>query len=112
MAIKFIGLNKLDASEIDLVRDLSDKSFSKILRGLPRAFLTMKIEHYNKGGKKSRFEINLKLADTSLPNSFLSTNHSGQDNWDLTTSIRKAFSNLQIELEHKVKSQKKEKIFK
>ncbi|MBS3107952.1 hypothetical protein J4468_03475 [Candidatus Woesearchaeota archaeon] len=109
MAINFMGLDRLDTREIELVKDLSGKSFSKISRSFPNAILTMKIEQFNKGGKKSRFDINLKLNDVSLPSGFLSVNHSGQDTWDLTVSIRKAFGNLQNELEHKIKPQNKEK---
>ena len=98
-AIQYIGLDKLDDAERQLLDKLSAEYYEKIARELKNiTSITVHVKVHFKGGKK-HYAINTKaIAPTRMHEADLA-----QD-WDFARTLHKSFKNLEREITHSQKS--------
>lgn len=100
--ISYIGLKKLNAPEIEIVRSITSKEYSRILRSFKDANLIIEIKEHDaagKAGKAKKYSIHMKVES---PNCILTAE---QADWDIARALHKTFNNLKNEINHRYKDE-------
>lgn len=102
--ITYLGLDKLDTFEANLLKQLCEKNFTKILRDLNKfqeinlnATLKVNIKTINSEGKQKNYLINANV--TSTTGNF----NVEESDWDLARTTHKVFDNFSNLINHKLK---------
>jgi hypothetical protein len=97
--IQFIGLNKLEKVDQDMVQKLATEYYGKIQRELKNlTSLVIHIKDYGKGGHRQKYSVHIRaVAPTRI---FESAKGKQAADWDLASSLHGAFKNLERQIQH------------
>ena len=98
--IQFVGVNKLEALEQDVVNKLTTEYYEKLKRSLNNlTSLIVHVKTYDVEGSKKKFSIHTRV--TAPGQNFESTK--AQD-WDLARTLHKSFQDLENQIRHHMHS--------
>ena len=98
--IKFIGLEDLEETEQQMVKDIAEQhslDIQRIMKNLTN--LVLHVKAYGGEGKRAKYSVNLKVES---PTATIASDKTAE--WDLQKAIGTAFRKLERELLHRFHS--------
>ena len=103
MEVSYIGINELEGFEKPTLNKLVDEYSKKISRDIQNGKIIMTIKKYKKAGNRVKYSLHCRI---DSPNIIAVATAS---DWDFPRTLHKVFNKVRSEIEHKFKTEGKEK---
>ena len=99
MPLKFIGIEKLEGQEANIVNDMFSKYLEKLERDLPDCELIVDVKVHNPEGNRKNYGFLCKIV---FSGDVLTAQH---EDWDLKRCLHRVCGKLINEVQHKFKTE-------
>lgn len=98
MGLSFIGVNSLNENELSKLSDYSQKFYNKTCKHLNDPLVILHVKKMKNSGKRCKYSVHSRV---EAPNLLASVEYS---DWDFARTLNKTLEKVEIEIEHKLKS--------
>jgi len=101
MIIQYHDIHDLEIDEKSIIKNITENYAGKFDRDVRNGVLIIKVKKYSKRGSKPKYSINSRI---EAPNVIASAD---AHDWDLNRALRKNLNKLEMEIQHKYKTEGK-----